>query len=212
MRHGESEWNREHRWQGWIDIALTPLGEAQAVQRARLLAASGAGFAAVLASDLVRARRTAELMAAELAPGGLGAGGLGADGLGAGKVVADRAFRERCGGEWQGHTSDEIAAAWPEEFAAWRAGTLERPPGGETEAAVWHRFLHGLRARKASPPGDWLVVTHGGVSRLACRHAGVETLMPGNLGGWWFDFDGTQLTAREVLPPLPETTLSTAAE
>jgi broad specificity phosphatase PhoE len=102
VRHGESEWNREGRWQGWEDIALTAAGEAQARARGIELQTAGHRFAAVYTSDLVRAARTAELLA---------------EAVGAPAPVRDPDLRERFGGEWQGRTGDEINAGWPAERA-----------------------------------------------------------------------------------------------
>ena len=189
VRHGESEWNRQGRWQGWEDIALTAEGEAQARRRGAELEAAGHRFVAVYTSDLVRAARTADVLAAALdVP----------------SVVRDAELRERFGGAWQGRTREEIDAGWPGERAAWRRGALAAPPGGETDAAVLERVRTALaRLDAASAPGAVLVVTHHGVVRQLSSAAGVSEreLIP-NLGGRWFDFDGRALHAAEALSPL----------
>jgi len=191
LRHGESEWNREGRWQGWVDIALTPRGEAQARARGVELHADGHRFAAVHSSDLQRAARTAELIA-EI--------------LGAPAARSDIALRERFGGEWQGLDRDGIRAGWPEELAAWRRGELAGPPGGETDAEVLERVRAGLAAiDAAAPDGPILIVTHGGVVGALNRSAGVPPRDPiSNLGGRWFEWDGANLRAGDALPPLAE--------
>jgi bisphosphoglycerate-dependent phosphoglycerate mutase family 1 len=191
VRHGESEWNREGRWQGWVDVALTPRGEAQARARAALLHADGHRFAAVHCSDLVRAARTAALMSQAF------------DGPAARPAPA---LRERFGGEWQGLDRDEITAKWPTERAAWRRGELAGPPGGETDAQVLDRVRAELVAIDSSAPdGPVLVVTHHGVLRQLTTWAGVvERGSISNLGGRWFDWDGATLRAGEALPPLAE--------
>src|SRR2546423_4412840 len=112
LRHGESEWNTQRRWQGWLDVPLTAEGESQAAIRARHLARDGFRPRVVYSSDLVRAARTAEIIAAHLEV----------------PVVTDRGFRERHGGEWQGHTVDEIDAGWPGLRARWRRGGAPAPP------------------------------------------------------------------------------------
>ena len=189
VRHGESEWNRQGRWQGWEDSALTAEGEAQARQRGAELEAAGHRFVAVYTSDLMRAARTADLLAAALdvpAP------------------VRDAQLRERFGGEWQGRTSEEIDAGWPGARAAWRRGDLAAPPGGETDDVVLGRVRTALaRIDEASPAGSVLVVTHHGVVRQLSTLAGVSAreLIP-NLGGRWFDLDGRGLHASEALSPL----------
>lgn len=190
LRHGESVWNAEGRWQGWEDVALTERGEEQARIRARRLAADGAGFAAVSTSDLRRARRTAEIIAEH---------------LGIGPARAAEGFRERHGGEWQGHTGADIDDRWPGLRNAWRRGELAAPPGGETDAAVLARFDESLGLALAGLSGDGalLVVTHHGLLRLVTTRAGVPvtTTIP-NLGGRWFEHDGTALVAGETLGPL----------
>jgi broad specificity phosphatase PhoE len=192
VRHGESEWNREGRWQGWEDIALTPAGVSQARARGADLQAAGLRFAAVHSSDLVRAARTAALLAEAV-----------------GIVAAEprAALRERFGGEWQGHTWDEIVRRWPDERAAWKRGELAAPPGGETEAQVVDRVLGALAEIDAShAPGPILVVTHGGVVRLLSSRAGIPiTELTPNLGGRWFNWDGAHLHGADALPSIVPT-------
>ncbi len=71
----------------------------------------------VYTSDLRRARRTAEIIAAHVES----------------PVIADAGFRERNGGDWQGLTGAEIDERWPGMRAAWRRGELTAPPGGEED-------------------------------------------------------------------------------
>jgi len=197
VRHGESEWNREGRWQGWEDIALTAIGEDQARARGTELAAAGHTFVGVHTSDLIRAARTAALLA---------------EALGLSGAHREPALRERFGGQWQGRDRDEIIAGWPEERAAWRRGELAAPPGGETDAEVLERVDGALlRMEETNPPGPVLVVTHHGVLRLLATRAGVAVteLIP-NLGGRWFDWDGVVLHASDALPSIaPATDLYT---
>src|SRR5436305_5760353 len=108
IRHGQSEWNAERRWQGWADIARTRKGEADAAHRGSLLAREGFRPRALYASDLVRAARTAEIIGAHLDV----------------PVLVERGFRERNVGEWSGRTTDEIEAQWPGMVALWRTGEL----------------------------------------------------------------------------------------
>lgn len=183
LRHGTSTWNVEGRWQGWLDAPLTPEGEVQAAARARELARAGALARAVYCSDLLRARRTAEIIGAHLEC----------------PVVPDAGFRERNGGDWQGCTKEEIDARWPGMRAAWRRGELPAPPGGETDDVVLARFDAALH-RALAHVGDNLlvVVTHHGVLRLVATRAGVDvhTVIP-NLGGFRFD-------VRDGVPVDPE--------
>jgi broad specificity phosphatase PhoE len=173
LRHGESTWNQDRRWQGWLDPPLATTGEEQAAVRARALAHDGFRPRTVFTSDLQRAARTAEILGAHLAA----------------PVVPDLGFRERNGGEWQGHTSAEINERWPGLIDAWRRGEIAAPPGGETEQQVFARFDAAMtRALAHVGTGLMLVVTHGGILRMVAMRAGaeVEGVVP-NLAGYWFD-------------------------
>src|SRR5262249_31181228 len=150
----------------------------------------------VHSSDLGRARQTATIIAEALdAP-----------------LRLDEGFRERSGGDWEGHTAEEIDQLWPGMRDAWRRGEIHCPPGGETDAVVFERFDAALaRTRDAGLPG--LVVTHGGVLRLIATRAGVavDELMP-NLGGYWFSLNGQGLADPERIAPLPDATDLPATE
>jgi len=185
LRHGESTWNREHRWQGWLDAPLTPAGEEQAAERARRLAHDGFRPRVVYTSDLARAARSAQIIAAHVEV----------------PVVADAGFRERNGGDWQGCTIAEIDERWPGERERWRRRELAAPPGGEEDHAVLTRFDAAL-TRAIAHVGDGLlcVVTHHGALRLVATRAGaqVDAIIP-NLGGFWFDaVDGELRDPRPV--------------
>jgi len=188
LRHGESTWNTQRRWQGWLDAPLTPEGEAQAAQRAVALARAGVVPRAVYTSDLERARRTAEILAGRLdAP-----------------LVPDQGLRERHGGEWQGCTADEIDQRWPGMRAAWRRGELDAPPGGEDDAAALGRFDRALhRALAHVGDGVLVIVTHHGILRVVATRAGADlhATIP-NLGGFWFAVDGGMLVDPDALGPL----------
>ena len=69
LRHGQSQWNLENRFTGWVDVDLTPAGEAQARRAGELLAASGVPFDKLFTSVQTRAIRTGSLaaVAAQLA-------------------------------------------------------------------------------------------------------------------------------------------------
>ena len=189
VRHGESHWNVEHRWQGWTDIPLTERGEAQARARGRALAEAGHSFVAVASSDLMRAHRTAELLGAV---------------LGVGDHHVDAGLRERFGGEWQGLTQQEIAEQYPAERAAWLSGDMPTPPGGEPLEVMLERFDRALEAiHVAAPDGPLLVVSHGGISRAVAHRAGAEVEgVSGNLGGRWFTYRDGVLAAGDELPEL----------
>ncbi len=172
VRHGESTWNAAGRWQGWADPPLSELGEQQAVEATKRLAELG--ITALTSSDLVRARRTAEIMAER---------------LGVELIEADSALREYDVGEWCGLTRPEIEDRWPGLLAQWDVGQLAATPGGETRQAFVARAMTAL-ARLAVTPrlGDRaVVVTHGGLVRAVQRHLGAGTDRIPNLGGRWFE-------------------------
>jgi broad specificity phosphatase PhoE len=147
VRHGETDWNRERRFQGHADPPLNETGRAQARALAAELAAEQVD--AVYTSDLARARETADILAAD----------LGAE------AVAMRELREIDVGEWQGLTWTEIEERFPEGVRAWQ----EHGHGwtsGETYAALGARVVAALeRIASDHPGGRVLVVGHGGTVR-----------------------------------------------
>jgi probable phosphoglycerate mutase len=158
-RHGETDWNRENRWQGRIDILLNDVGRAQAAELAERV--RGLGVVRVHASDLRRARETAEIVAARLAVPFLG---------------TDERLRERGFGPFEGLTREECAARHPEEWRRYLSDHEHRPPGAETEAEVAQRMLDavGALARQVAD-GPALIVTHGGPIRaLVARVTGAR--------------------------------------
>jgi broad specificity phosphatase PhoE len=172
VRHGQSTWNAEGRWQGWADPPLSPRGERQALEAATRLVDSG--IETVVASDLQRAWRTAELIAEH---------------LGLGPVTVDQALRERNVGEWCGLTRGEIAERWPGELRAYMGGRSEAIPGGESDQALAARGLEALSG-VARSGGRVLVVTHGGLVRAVERALGADASHVPNLAGRWFSADG----------------------
>jgi probable phosphoglycerate mutase len=174
VRHGQSTWNSEGRWQGQADPPLSALGELQARDAARHLARQvrEERIGAIWSSDLLRAARTAQIVAAEIGV----------------PVRFDERLRERDAGEWQGLTRDEIEAGWPGALAAG-----ERPAGFEADETLLVRVRAAVGDIADAHGGDAvLVVSHGGVVRTLERHLGDDDrgLLP-NLAGRWFAVDGT---------------------
>ena len=178
VRHGESTWNAQSRWQGQADPPLSPLGEQQAEEAAERLAEI-ASITVVWTSDLVRARRTAELIASR----------LGVDG-----VRDEPRLRERDVGSWSGLTRAEIEERWPGYLAARRS-----PPDFEGDAQLLARTRAGLLASgDGRRTGDLLVVTHGGVVRTIERSLGATPDKLPNLAGRWILADApTELALGE---------------
>jgi probable phosphoglycerate mutase len=170
LRHGESTWNAERRWQGRADAPLSELGEAQARAAARQLAEHGP-FDAVVTSTLQRARRTGQLIADDAS-------------IVLGDAIVD--LQERSAGRWEGMTRVEIEAEYPGYLDA---GT--RPDGYEPDDAVVERALAALvELVDANPDRRLVVVSHGGVIHALERHVFGPThewLRLDNLEGRWFE-------------------------
>jgi probable phosphoglycerate mutase len=148
VRHGETEWNREDRIQGWAPSALTETGKEQARRLGRHLAETY-DVDRVVASDLRRTRETAALVRQA---------GVSAE------PTFQRAWRERDFGRLQGLRKQELFEGHPEYAAT--SGTLAidaRPPGGERLRDVRERVMDGWEHLCAEAAGETvLVVTHGG--------------------------------------------------
>lgn len=158
VRHGSVEGAETRRFIGHLDVPLSALGERQAAALARRLA--GAPIDAVHASDLARARRTAEILAR---PHGIPSA-----------LTAD--LREFSMGRWEGLTADEIRDREPGAFRAWMADVAGyRFPDGESlsdlEARAWPAFER-IAHRHAG--GTVAIVAHGGTNRMIlCRALGL---------------------------------------
>jgi len=159
IRHGETAWNAERRLQGHLDIPLNEEGERQAALLAGALAAESIDV--VVASDLRRARQTAQAVADQR--------GLA--------LAIDPALRERGYGGFEGLLYSEIEQRFPREFAAWQARDVDAqlPPGrnvGESFRAFFDRATAAILALAASYPGKAIaLVAHGGVLECAYRLA-----------------------------------------
>jgi len=155
-RHGATDFLRERRFQGQLDVPLSQEGRLQAEALAAALAATP--LDAIVTSDLSRARETADIVARgrELTP------------------MLEPRLRECSFGEWEGRTSAEAADGWPEVFRGWRENG-EAAPGGEDPRTVldraWPVCEHALAEW---PGGAVLLVTHAVVAqRLLGRLLGL---------------------------------------
>jgi probable phosphoglycerate mutase len=146
IRHAESTWNLQGRWQGHEDPPLSERGRAQAQALADALA--GAGAVRVYASDLLRARATAEALAARLGC----------------ELRVDARLRELDVGSWGGLTRAEIALRDAERLARFDAGDVSATAGGgESRAALRLRARAALcDLTEAERDGCIALVTHLG--------------------------------------------------
>ena len=148
-RHGRTSWNALTRFQGQEDIDLDDVGLDQVRRAAQTLAGMNPDH--IIASDLLRARKTAEAL-----------GDL------VGKpVILDEDLRETFGGDWQGLTKQEIIDKYPEDYAAWSGNSNLRPGGGENRLEVAERVIRGIERGLAQVPdgGTLVVASHGGALR-----------------------------------------------
>jgi broad specificity phosphatase PhoE len=155
VRHGETDWNRDGRWQGQADAPLNEYGRDQA--RALADELTGEQVAVVYASDLSRARETAEIIARRLSR----------------PLEVDPRLREVHVGGWSGLTMDEIDSRYPDDVARWRAGDPEHTfDGGETYAEMGERVVTAVEEIAERYPGERVVVVlHGGPIRSVLAHA-----------------------------------------
>ncbi len=150
VRHGETTWNADGRYQGQRDVPLNAVGRRQAAAVARRLAREA--LTAIYASDLCRARETAEIIAAQC--------GL--------PVRTDPRLREINFGHWQGLSHAEVLNRYPDEVAAWYADPLhEAVHGGETLQQVASRLEELWEELWAAHwMEDVLLVGHGGTLQV----------------------------------------------
>lgn len=157
VRHGQTDWNLERRYQGHSDVPLNATGVQQAALAAEAL--MGRRYAAIYSSDLRRARTTAEIIAQRL--------GM--------EVILDPRLREVNFGAWEGLVAAQIQERFPTEWNARLADTQHaRPPGGESvqdvAARVW-AALDEITARHPHQP--LIVVSHGlALATARCRVQG----------------------------------------
>ncbi|HEX9719692.1 MAG TPA: histidine phosphatase family protein [Ramlibacter sp.] len=155
LRHGETDWNRELRFQGHVDVALNAIGLEQARRLARRLAHETAH--GLYASDLLRAKQTALPVAQQL--------GLAS--------VSDPALREQSFGLVDGMKVDDIKAQHPRAWEGWlRFQEDFSMPEGESTRQFHARVMDAVHRLVAAHPAETLVVvTHGGVLDMIYRTA-----------------------------------------
>jgi broad specificity phosphatase PhoE len=147
VRHGETHSNRERRFQGQLDVPLSPEGHAQAEALGRWLVRRPVRFGALYSSDLRRAAQTAETVGAHLGLAPALAPGL----------------REIDCGEWQGLTGPEIEARYPGGLQTWHDEVdTFCLPGGESVRDLQRRIVAFYHDTVARHRGDAVVlVSHG---------------------------------------------------
>jgi broad specificity phosphatase PhoE len=173
VRHGQTDWNLTGRWQGQAPHApgLNDLGRAQSL--AILAQLKSAHLSAIYASDLLRARQTAELIARPL--------GL--------TVSLEPRLREMNLGAWEGMLSSDVETQYPHELEERKRNPFHtRAPGGESPHEVADRvFVVMDEIAQKHPDDSILIVSHGvSLAVIICHAKGfpmdeVYEHIPGNL-------------------------------
>ena len=155
IRHGETEWNSEGRFQGHLNSVLNREGMAQAQALGTRLATER--FDLLLSSDLGRALQTASAIAMRSGH----------------EIVVEPRLRERRMGIFQGLTPDEVQARYPQEYARHKSHDPDYViPGGESMRQLFERIVACFTDLAARYAGLTLAtVTHGGVLAMLYRHA-----------------------------------------
>jgi probable phosphoglycerate mutase len=161
IRHGETDWNRELRFQGQVDVPLNATGHEQARRLAERLGAERLAVDHLVSSDLIRTRQTAQPVLGALLPA------LHIDN------VVDASLREQSFGLVDGMRVDDIklqhAGAWENWLRFDADGGM---PGGETTRQFHARVMDAVRRLAQEYAGKTLmVVTHGGVLDMVWRTA-----------------------------------------
>jgi alpha-ribazole phosphatase len=173
IRHGETDWNAEGRWQGQADVPLNATGWKQAQQMARSLKSTG--ISAIYSSDLQRASQTAKVLADEIGV----------------PVRLDSRFREIHQGEWQGLLLSEIQAHYAHANQDRLRDPMSfSPPGGEPVAQVRARVLTAVQEILCQHLDETVaIVSHGFALAVLITHVKGQPFnqlwdqMPGN-GQW----------------------------
>jgi broad specificity phosphatase PhoE len=138
IRHGQTDWNVEERFQGQLDTAMNAVGRRQAADVKRYLA--GTMFDKVYSSPLCRAFETARLI------------------VGDSPIIPDRRLSEIHHGLWQGRTKNEIHRRWPDQWKRWQEQPHFTPRDGEPAGRVRRRVEDFLRSMQGT---NILCVSHG---------------------------------------------------
>lgn len=180
VRHGETDWVSQGRYQGSTDVPLNRRGFLQAEALAAVIKKEGP--IAVYTSELTRARETAKLIAKASRRG----------------VIVDGRLNEVSFGRWEGASHEEIRVQFPKASRDWyRARWSSRPPGGESLRSLGRRvsgFLKDLVKKYTDDSKPCVLVTHGGPIRMFL----IQTLDLTPKIFWTFRIDPASVSVIEI--------------
>ena len=183
IRHGQSVWNAERRWQGQANPPLSELGRSQAFQASRSLGQVDL----IISSPQLRAMETAMIFS---------------DTVGIGPVIAADNLRERHAGSWSGLTIEEIETHYPGWLQAGR-----RPDNFEASDVLEKRVLGALNELATEyQDAVMLVVCHGGVIKSVEETFGHDDGRVPNVGGRIVHADQTSWSLGDRLHLIEEST------
>jgi broad specificity phosphatase PhoE len=158
IRPGETDWNRDLRYQGWVAIPLSAYGQRQAQRLANYI--RNIGVSALYTSDLKRASETAAILAEKLDS----------------EPIADKRLRERDIGKWQGLTQKEMQSWYPDEYKQFLSDPDGyRVPGGESRKDVRERILAAFNDFLAADKGETIAI----LSHSTAINALLAEIIPG---------------------------------
>lgn len=158
IRHGQTDWNVQRRFQGGQDIPLNETGRNQARQIAARF--DGTRLNRIYHSPLSRAVETAQIVCERAAA----------------ELVSVPDLREVCMGEWEGMDFAQAKARTPEAYARYAADRKRvAPPGGESFEALQVRALRAMEPILSCETGDFAVVAHGAIFKaLFCAYLHID--------------------------------------
>ena len=151
LRHGESLWNKENRFTGWVDVPLTDLGREQAEKAGELIKKEGLRFQVAYTSVLNRAIETLEIVMKTIQQDI--------------PVIKDSALNERMYGDLQGLNKEDTAKKYgSQQVHIWRRSYEIKPPNGESLEDTQKRtipFFMNCIMTDIKEGKNVLVVAHG---------------------------------------------------
>lgn len=160
IRHGKSEWNKQNRFTGWVNVPLAPEGEEEARNAGKLLKERGFSFTRAFTSALERAQETCKIVLHELGQANI-------------PYQEHEALNERMYGDLQGKNKAETAEKFgKEQVHIWRRSWDTPPPNGESLKGTYERVLPYFEAEilpKLRAGEDILVAAHGNSLRALVK-------------------------------------------